>query len=106
MAELTAGKRVLLPRATFRRATQLLAVAWLRWRIFFNNMFRRQPKGKRQVVGLVFAILLRMIVWPMLALIVVGPVAGSGFLRGSRSPKATRKAWRRCCSASRCSGSS
>jgi ABC-2 type transport system permease protein len=32
------------------------------------------------VVGLVFGILLRLIVWPMLALIVVGPVAGSGFL--------------------------
>ena len=59
---------------------QLLAVAWLRWRIFVNGMFRKRPKGTRQVVGLVFAILLRLIVWPMLAMIVVGPVAGSGFL--------------------------
>ena len=60
-------------------STQLLAVAWLRWRIFVNGMFRKRPKGKRQVVGLVFATLLRLIVWPMLALIVVGPVAASGF---------------------------
>jgi ABC-2 type transport system permease protein len=59
-------------------STQLLAVAWLRWRIFVNGMFRKRPKGKRQIVGLVFATLLRLIVWPMLALIVVGPVAASG----------------------------
>jgi ABC-2 type transport system permease protein len=57
----------------------LLAVAWLRWRIFVNGMFRKRPKGKRQIVGLVFATLLRLIVWPMLALVVVGPVAASGF---------------------------
>ena len=55
-----------------------MAVAWLRWRIFVNGMFRKRPKGKRQIVGLVFATLLRLIVWPMLALIVVGPVAASG----------------------------
>jgi ABC-2 type transport system permease protein len=60
-------------------SAQLLAVAWLRWRIFVNGMFRKRPKGKRQVVGLVFATLLRLIVWPMLALIVVGPVAAGGF---------------------------
>ena len=60
-------------------STQLLAVAWLRWRIFVNGMFRKRPKGKRQIVGLVFATLLRLIVWPMLALVVVGPVAASGF---------------------------
>ncbi len=58
----------------------MLAVAWLRWRIFVNGMFRKRPKGKGQIVGLVFATLLRLIVWPMLALIVVGPVAGSGFV--------------------------
>lgn len=61
-------------------SAQLLAVAWLRWRIFLNGMIRKRPKGKRQIAGLVFATLLRLIVWPMLALIVVGPVAGSGFL--------------------------
>jgi ABC-2 type transport system permease protein len=60
-------------------SAQLLAVAWLRWRIFVNGMFRKRPKGKRQIVGLVFATLLRLIVWPMLALVVVGPVAASGF---------------------------
>jgi ABC-2 type transport system permease protein len=64
-------------------SAQLLAVAWLRWRIFVNGMFRKRPKGKRQIVGLVFATLLRLIVWPMLALIVVGPVAASGFFAWS-----------------------
>jgi len=43
-------------------STQLLAVAWLRWRIFLNGMIRKRPKGKRQIVGLVFATLLRLIV--------------------------------------------
>jgi len=60
-------------------STQLLAVAWVRWRIFVNGMFRKRPKGTRQIVGLVFATLLRLIVWPMLALVVIGPVAASGF---------------------------
>ncbi|MGB8846587.1 MAG: hypothetical protein WCC73_12960, partial [Terracidiphilus sp.] len=61
-------------------SAQLLAVAWLRWRIFVNGMTRKRPKSTRQVVGLIFAILLRLIVWPMLAMLVVGPVAGSGYL--------------------------
>lgn len=60
-------------------SAQLMAVAWLRWRIFVNGVSRKQPRGTRQVVGLVFVILLRLIVWPMLALLVVGPVAASGF---------------------------
>ena len=60
MAELTGRGSVSVPCRRFRRATQLLAVAWLRWRIFVNGMFRKRPKGTRQVVGLVFAILLRI----------------------------------------------
>ncbi len=80
MAELTGRESAPGSVPPIPASAQLLAVAWLRWRIFVNGMFRKRPKGKRQVVGLVFAILLRLIVWPMLALIVVGPVAGSGFL--------------------------
>jgi len=61
--------------------TQLMAVAWLRWRIFMNNLFRpRRAAGARQAAGLVFAILLRILVWPFFGLMVVGPVLGSGFM--------------------------
>ena len=80
MVELTGPERVPGSMPPIPASTQLLAVAWLRWRIFVNGMFRKRPKGKRQIAGLVFGILLRLIVWPMLALIVVGPVAISGFL--------------------------
>jgi len=80
MAELTGSESVLQSLPPIPASAQLLAVAWLRWRIFVNGMFRKRPKRKGQVVGLVFGILLRIIVWPMLAMIVIGPVAGSGFL--------------------------
>ena len=80
MVELTARENVPGSMPPIPASAQLLAVAWLRWRIFVNGMFHNRPRGKRQIVGLVFATLLRLIVWPMLALIVVGPVAGSGFL--------------------------
>jgi ABC-2 type transport system permease protein len=79
MAELEAGT---LPRSKVRdisMRTQLLAVAWLRWRIFVNSTFRRRS-GRSQAAGLVVAIMVRMIVWPFLALMVIGPVGGSGFL--------------------------
>ena len=79
MVELTGRESVPGSMPPIPASAQLRAVAWLRWRIFLNGMFRQRPKGKRQVVGLVFATLLRLIVWPMLALIVVGPVAASGF---------------------------
>ena len=80
MAEMTDREGVADALPPIPASTQLLAVAWLRWRIFLNNAFRRQPKNKRQVAGLVFAVLLRMVVWPILALMMVGPVVGSGFL--------------------------
>jgi ABC-2 type transport system permease protein len=79
MVELTSPQSVPGSLPPIPASTQLLAVAWLRWRIFVNGIFRKRPKGKRQIVGLVFATVLRLIVWPMLALIVVGPVAASGF---------------------------
>jgi ABC-2 type transport system permease protein len=83
MVELTSQESVPGSMPPIPARAQLLAVAWLRWRVFVNGMFRKRPKGKRQIVGLVFATLLRLIVWPMLALIVVGPVAGSGFFAWS-----------------------
>ncbi|HUB51676.1 MAG TPA: hypothetical protein VL986_05995 [Terracidiphilus sp.] len=67
-----------LPRIPAR--VQLLAVAWLRWRMFVNSFFRRRPKSPDQAMGLFLAILLRIIVWPVLALMVVGPVGFSGYL--------------------------
>jgi ABC-2 type transport system permease protein len=59
-------------------STQLLAIAWLRWRIFVNG-FRRQA-GSGKIAGLVVSIVLRIMVWPILALWIVGPAVGSGFL--------------------------
>jgi ABC-2 type transport system permease protein len=79
MAELTAGEAQRPLPQEIPAATQLMAVAWLRWRIFVNNTFRRRPATARQAIGLVFTILLRLIVWPFLVLMVVGPVAGSGY---------------------------
>ena len=81
MAELTPGRSCLLPHSAFLRARRLLAVAWLRWRIFVNSTFRRRSGTKRRAVGMRSAILLRLIVWPFLALMVIGPVVGSGYLR-------------------------
>ena len=79
MAELTGPQIVPGSLPLIPASVQLRAVAWLRWRIFVNGMNRKRPKGTRQVAGVVFAILLRLIVWPMLATLVVAPVAGSGF---------------------------
>jgi ABC-2 type transport system permease protein len=78
MAELEAGKLAPQVARDIPVRTQLLAVAWLRWRIFVNSAFRRRGTGRAP--GLVLAILVRIIVWPFLALMVVGPVGGSGFL--------------------------
>jgi ABC-2 type transport system permease protein len=58
--------------------TQLLAIAWLRWRMFVNSLFRRT--GERKTAGLVLAIVLRVIAWPIFALWVIGPAFGSGVL--------------------------
>ncbi|MGA9061002.1 MAG: hypothetical protein WB341_04960 [Terracidiphilus sp.] len=80
MAEVTAGETLPAAMREIPASQQLLAVAWLRWRIFVNSMFRRRASGTRQAVGLAFAIVLRMILWPFLALTVIGPIVGSGFL--------------------------
>lgn len=79
MAELAAAQRLPACARDIPVRTQLLAVAWLRWRIFVNSIFRRRPTGARQAVGLAFSILLRLILWPFLAMAAIGPIAGSGF---------------------------
>jgi ABC-2 type transport system permease protein len=80
MAELT--RREVVPEAltAIPASAQLLAVAWLRWRIFVNSVFRKRPKNRRQIAGLVFNVVLRLITWPAMALMAIGPVVGSGFL--------------------------
>jgi ABC-2 type transport system permease protein len=79
VAELEAGKLSFSSARDIPVSAQLLAVAWLRWRIFINSTFRRRTTGTRQAAGLALAILVRIIVWPFLALMVIGPVGGSGF---------------------------
>lgn len=80
MAQLETGRPVRFSAKEIPACVQLLAVAWLRWRIFVNNTFRRRSSGKGHAVGLAFAILVRIIAWPFLALMVIGPIAGSGYL--------------------------
>jgi ABC-2 type transport system permease protein len=79
VAELVGGKEGPASTYSIPASTQLLAVAWLRWRIFVNNTFHRRSSARHQAAGLVGGFLLRLIVWPFIALFVVGPVAGSGF---------------------------
>lgn len=79
MAELTPQAPIPVRMQSIPASTQLMAVAWLRWRMFVNGIFRRRPGTARQAVSLAFVILLRIIVWPFLVAMVVGPVAGSGF---------------------------
>ena len=76
MAELTASPSILPP---IPARIQMLAIAWLRWRMFVNTFFRRKP-GSGRAFSIVFAILIRIIVWPVLAGMIVGPVVFSGFL--------------------------
>lgn len=80
MAELTGRENIPEALPAIPASTQLLAVAWLRWRIFVNSVFRKRPKSRSQIAGLVFNVVLRLITWPAMALMAVGPVAGSGFL--------------------------
>ena len=81
MAELEAGKLAPQPAQYISMRTQLLAVTWMRWRIFVNSTFRRRSTSR--ATGIVLAVLVRILVWPFLALMVIGPVVGSGFLAWS-----------------------
>jgi ABC-2 type transport system permease protein len=78
MAELIAGVSLTAAKQPIPASTQILAVAWLRWRIFVNSTFRSRPKTGRQAVSMAFGIILRLIVWPFIALMAVGPILGSG----------------------------
>ena len=80
MAELMGRENVPEALPAIPASTQLLAVAWLRWRIFANSMFRKRTKSRSQIAGLVFNGVLRLIIWPAMALMAVGPVVGSGLL--------------------------
>jgi len=57
--------------------TQLLAIAWLRWRMFLNS-FRRRT-GPRKTAGVVLTVVLRILIWPIFALMAIGPAVGAGF---------------------------
>jgi ABC-2 type transport system permease protein len=76
MAELISGDSALQPIPAH---IQVLAVAWLRWRMFVNS-FGRTTTGKGKVSGLVLTVLLRLFLWPIFAIWVIGPVVGCGFL--------------------------
>lgn len=58
--------------------THLLTIAWLRWRMFANG-FRRTKTGTNRVGGLILTIVLRVILWPIFALMALGPAVGAGF---------------------------
>ena len=66
-----------LESAAIPAHTQLLAVAWLRWRLFVNG-FNRKQTGQGRTARIIFAILIRLITWPFVALLVVGPAAACG----------------------------
>jgi len=79
VVELTDGATLSVSGAPIPASTQILAVAWMRWRMFVNSMFRRKPRTTRQAIGFALVILMQLIFWPIVAVMVIGPVAGSGF---------------------------
>ena len=78
MAKLGEGRDSVTSARAIPARVQLMAVAWLRWRVFINAFHRSTQK--RRVTGLVFTIVLRIIAWPFIVLWIVGPVIGCGFL--------------------------
>ncbi|MGA1983442.1 MAG: hypothetical protein ABSG84_13375 [Acidobacteriaceae bacterium] len=66
------------PAPAIPAATQLIAIAWMRWRMFANGFRRQAASGK--TAGFVLSILLRMILWPIFAFWVIGPAVAAGFL--------------------------
>ena len=79
MAELDDGRDFAATSRPIPAHVQLLAVAWLRWRMFANG-FRRPGTSNSQVIGLLLTILLRVIVWPVMALWMIGPAIACGSL--------------------------
>lgn len=58
--------------------THLLTIAWLRWRMFINS-FRRRQTSPGQAASLILTIVLRIILWPIFAMMAIGPAVGAGF---------------------------
>ncbi len=79
MAELDDGRERTVTSPPIPAHVQLLAVAWLRWRMFANG-FRRPGTSSSQVIGMLLTILLRVIVWPVMALWMIGPAIACGYL--------------------------
>jgi ABC-2 type transport system permease protein len=65
--------------ANIPAATQLIAIAWLRWRMFANG-FKRRQSGTRKAGSIVTMILLRVLLWPIFAMTAIGPAVGAGFM--------------------------
>jgi ABC-2 type transport system permease protein len=58
--------------------THLLTIAWLRWRMFANS-FRRRQTNPGHAASLILTIVLRIILWPIFAMMAIGPAVGAGF---------------------------
>jgi ABC-2 type transport system permease protein len=64
--------------ANIAARTQLIAIAWLRWRVFANG-FKRRQTGPRKVASIVTMVVLRILLWPIFAMTAIGPAVGAGF---------------------------
>ncbi len=80
MAELRRGEGVRNRLPPIPARAQILAVAWMRWRIFVNGLMRRRPKKASQIAGWIFSVFLYAVVSLFVVFWVIGPVVGSGFL--------------------------
>jgi ABC-2 type transport system permease protein len=68
--------------ASIPAATQLVAIAWLRWHMFVNGFMRRQT-GTRKTGSIVTMVLLRVLLWPIFAMMAIGPAFAAGFFAWS-----------------------
>jgi ABC-2 type transport system permease protein len=68
--------------ANIPAATQLIAIAWLRWRMFANG-FKRRQSGPRKAGSIVTMVLLRLLLWPVFAMMAIGPAFAAGFFAWS-----------------------
>jgi ABC-2 type transport system permease protein len=66
------------PAPDISATSHLRTIAWLRWRMFVNG-FRRTKTGPSQVGGLILTIVLRLLLWPIFAMMAIGPAVGAGF---------------------------
>ena len=78
MATLSSSDQIDASSRPIPAHAQLLAVAWLRWRIFVNN-FRRQ-RSDSTVIALIFVVLLRVVVWGIIGFGLISAAAFCGYL--------------------------